>query len=71
MDPNNTPNIMLTLDNGAVEPRKVTVKFQCGLLRETETFMGDDVRYLNRDSLLDYVADMLCIKVSASIMWLS
>ncbi len=62
MDP---PNITVTLDNGAVaaEPQKVTVKFQCGLLRETETFIGEDVRYLSKDSLLDYVADMLCLKV--------
>ncbi len=54
---------MVTLDNGASEPHKVTVKFQCGLLRETETFIGEDVRYLSKDSLLEYVADMLCLKV--------
>lgn len=42
---------------------KCTLKFQCGLLRETETFLGDDVRYLCTDSVLEYVNDMLYFKV--------
>lgn len=58
-----TPNITVTLENGHTDPHKVTIKFQCGLLRETETFIGEDVSLLTRDALLDYVADMLCIKV--------
>lgn len=43
--------------------KKTTVKFQCGLLRETETFVGDDVEYLYRDHILDFVCDMLSVKV--------
>ena len=42
---------------------KCTLKFQCGLLRETETFLGDDVRYLCTEAVLEYVSDMLYFKV--------
>lgn len=45
------------------ETAKKTIKFQCGLLRETETFVGDDTEYLYRDHVLDYVCDMLSVKV--------
>lgn len=58
-----SPAITLTLENGAVDHHKKTINFQCGLLRETETFVGEDVDILSRDSMLDFVADMLCIKV--------
>ncbi len=48
--------------NGEELP-KCTLKFQCGLLRETETFLGDDVRYLCTEAVLEYVSDMLYFKV--------
>ena len=58
------PAITLTMENGGRgEVPKRTVKFQCGLLRETETFTGEDVEILCRDSLLDYICDMLTVKV--------
>ena len=58
------PEITLTLENGGRSevPRR-TVKFQCGLLRETETFIGEDVELLSKDSLLEYICDMLTVKV--------
>lgn len=42
---------------------KVTVKFQCGLLRETETFVGEDVDVICTEALVEYAADMLTVKV--------
>ena len=57
------PNITLTGEDGA-EVAKRTIKFQCGLLRETETFMGEDVDILCRETLLDYICEMLSLKVS-------
>ena len=57
------PNITLTGEDGAEVPKR-TVKFQCGLLRETETFVGEDVDILCRETLLDYICDMLALKVS-------
>lgn len=45
------------------EPPRRTVKFQCGLLRETETFVGEDVDILCLETLLEYVCDMLNYKV--------
>lgn len=56
------PNITLTGENGVEIPKR-TVKFQCGLLRETETFVGEDVDILCRETLLDYICDMLAVKV--------
>ena len=56
------PNITLTGEDGAEIPKR-TVKFQCGLLRETETFVGEDVDILCRETLLDYICDMLAVKV--------
>ncbi len=50
-------------EEGEKEVPKRTVKFQCGLLRETETFVGDDVEELCRDSLQEFVCDMLNVKV--------
>lgn len=59
------PNITLTMEESVEvrSNRKKTVNFQCGLLRETETFVGEDVEMLCRDSLLDYISDILTIKV--------
>lgn len=57
-----TPNITLTDEDGS-EAAKKTIKFQCGLLRETESFVGEDLEVLCKDSLLDYVCDMLTNKV--------
>lgn len=57
-----TTRISVSNEAGEALP-KCTLKFQCGLLRETETFLGDDVRYLCTDSVLEYVNDMLYFKV--------
>ena len=54
---------LLAVSNQHGELLKCTLKFQCGLLRETETFLGDDVRYLCAESLLEYASDMLYFKV--------
>ena len=56
------PSITLTGEDGTEVPKR-TVKFQCGLLRETETFVGEDVDILCRETLLDYICDMLAMKV--------
>ena len=53
----------ITVEDGSEVLRR-TVKFQCGLLRETETFVGDHVEALCRDTLQDYVCGMLNVKVS-------
>ena len=55
-------NITMAVEE-SVQAHKKTVNFQCGLLRETETFIGEDVDLLCRDSLLDYMSDILTIKV--------
>ena len=50
-----------------VEPEDIpkrTIRFQCGLLREEESFTGPDARYLCRDQLVDYACDLLNTKVS-------
>lgn len=57
------PDITI-MEEGERELPRRTVNFQCGLLRETETFVGDDVEALSRDSLQEYVCDMLNVKVS-------
>ena len=43
---------------------KRTVRFQCGLFREEETFIGEDVKILCKETLLEYVCDLLTIRVS-------
>lgn len=48
---------------GGTETARKTIKFQCGLLRETETFAGEDLDILCKDTLLEYVCDMLNNKV--------
>jgi hypothetical protein len=64
MDP---PSISVTGEDGSnSDLLKKTVKFQCGLLRETESFSGDDLDILCGDTLLYYVCDMLNNKVSSS-----
>ena len=50
--------------NASSDVPKKTIRFQCGLLRETETFVGEDLEELCRDNLLDYVCDMLNTKVN-------
>lgn len=48
-----------------VEPEDIpqrTIRFQCGLLREEETFTGADARYLCRDQLVDFACDLLNTK---------
>lgn len=59
----NPPTVTLTAEDSS-DIAKKTVKFQCGLLRETETFVGEDLEVLCRDTLLDYVCDMLNNKVN-------
>lgn len=59
----NPPSVTLTAEDSS-DIAKKTVKFQCGLLRETETFVGEDLEVLCRDTLLDYVCDMLNNKVN-------
>lgn len=44
-------------------PRR-KVRFQCGLFREEETFIGQDVKILCKETLLEYVCDLLTIRVS-------
>lgn len=64
------PSITLTSEEGngiTTEVVKKTIKFQCGLLRETETFTGEDLEVLCKDTLLDYVCDMLTNKVSGNL----
>ena len=58
------PSITLTAENTSSDTPKKTIKFQCGLLRETETFVGEDLDVLCRDTLLEYVCDMLNNKVN-------
>ena len=57
-----------TSENGGEEllPKR-KVKFQCGLFREEETFIGEDVEILCAESLLEYVADLLESRVSYTI----
>ena len=43
---------------------KRKVRFQCGLFREEETFFGEDVKILCKETLLEYVCDLLTIRVS-------
>lgn len=45
---------------------KRKVRFQCGLFREEETFIGEDVKILCKETLLEYVCDLLTIRVSRS-----
>ena len=61
-----SPKLVVTVDEGTETEgikEKRTVKFQCGLLRETETFVGQDVELLCRETLMDYICDMLTVKV--------
>lgn len=60
-----SPNVVVTVEDGTETEgikEKRTVRFQCGLLRETETFVGQDVEFLCRETLLDYICDMLTVK---------
>lgn len=65
------PRITLSAEsssNASSDTPKKTIKFQCGLLRETETFVGEDLEVLCRDTLLDYVCDMLNNKVNTTYL---
>ncbi len=62
-----TPAITVTAEDA--EDLKKTIKFQCGLLRETESFSGEDLDVLCKDTLLDYVCDMLNNKVNELNCW--
>ena len=72
MDARASPTITVTADEGAVgAPSPVatskTVRFQCGLLRETETFSEDDLEDVSLDAILEYVVEMLNVKVRVSL----
>lgn len=65
-----SPNVVVTVEDGTETEgikEKRTVRFQCGLLRETETFVGQDVEFLCRETLLDYICDMLTVKVKSRV----
>ena len=66
------PAITVTADERAASaPSPVatskTVRFQCGLLRETETFSEDDLEDVSLDAILEYVVEMLNVKVRVSL----
>ena len=71
-----SPVISVTADEAAAgvpspvpgAPPK-TVRFQCGLLRETETFSEEDLQDVTLDALLEYVVDMLNLKVRSRWMY--
>lgn len=50
--------VTVSAEDGAEVAQK-TVRFQCGLFRETETFTGDDLAVLCRDTILDFACFML------------
>ncbi|CAI8049412.1 Serine/threonine-protein kinase D1, partial [Geodia barretti] len=59
---------VVTVNNGedgaapSVAGNPKTVRFQCGLLRETETFAEEDLQDVSLAALLEYVDEMLNIK---------
>lgn len=72
MDSTAGPNITVMADEGTVSaPSPVgtskTVRFQCGLLRETETFAEEDLEDVSLDAILEFVVEMLNVKVSARL----
>ena len=58
-----TPPSLRTIGDDGVQQPQCIVKFQCGLLREIETFQGESVQMLSSEMLLDYVCEMLQFKV--------
>ena len=71
---------VVTVNNGedgaapSVAGNPKTVRFQCGLLRETETFAEEDLQDVSLAALLEYVDEMLNIKVSdlrARVGWVT
>lgn len=69
MDNTASPNVTVTADEGAVSaPSPVgtskTVRFQCGLLRETEKFAEEDLEDVSLDAILEFVVEMLNVKVA-------
>lgn len=64
----NTVNPNVTADEGAVSVpspagASKTVRFQCGLLRETETFSEEDLEDVSLYAILEFVVEMLNSKV--------
>lgn len=61
----NTPSLTVNnAEDGAVPSgNPKTVRFQCGLLRETETFAEEDMQDVSLAALLEYVDEMLNLKV--------
>ena len=59
--------VTVSAEDGAEVAQK-TVRFQCGLFRETETFTGDDLAVLCRDTILDFACFMLAERVSAFVV---
>lgn len=57
------PSLRVTGEDGREQQPQCTVRFQCGLLREMETFQGELLQYLSAETLLYYVCDMLQYKV--------
>lgn len=60
------PSVTVTTDENAASPVSCvtrSVRFQCGLLRETETFSEDDLDDVSLGAVLEYVEEMLNIKV--------
>lgn len=73
MDTPASPSVTVTEDERASSaPSPVvaskTVRFQCGLLRETETFSEEDLEDVSLDAVLEYVVEMLNIKVSTRLL---
>ena len=58
-------SIAVTDDEDAPSPVNAskTVRFQCGLLRETETFAEEDLEDVSLVALLEFVEEMLNMKV--------
>lgn len=67
MDSTSNPNVTVTADEGTVSVpspagASKTVRFQCGLLRETETFSEEDLEEVSLFAILEFVVEMLNAK---------
>lgn len=68
MDNPSNPNVTVTADEGPVSGpspagTSKTVRFQCGLLRETETFPEEDLEDVSLYAIMEFVVEMLNAKV--------
>lgn len=68
MDSTSNPNVTVTADEGTVSGpspagASKTVRFQCGLLRETETFPEEDLEDVSLYAIMEFVVEMLNAKV--------